>query len=136
MELKEFIRGAIEDIASGIKEADAAISDLGGLVNPGTHVVGNSVPVGSGVRIVSPTPEYVAPRTKLCFDIAVSASEKGEMSGRGGAKIWVVQASVGGSKETRVETVSRLSFDVDVVFPHDRDQVTRAGKVQSPAKNG
>jgi len=67
MDLKDFIVSAISDISSGVSEADEAIKSLGGLVNPGTHKADGG--------------DFVAPRTKLDFDIAVSASSSDENAG-------------------------------------------------------
>lgn len=120
MELKDFIKSAITDISQAVVQADDEIRELGGLVNPGTHTKQSS--------------EFVAPRTTLDFDVAVSAT--GETSGDAGAKakIFVVQASLGGKKTSKSEVISRLSFSLDVVLPHTRDQRERVGKVRLPNK--
>lgn len=120
MELKEFITAAISDISLAVLEADKAIKDLGGLVNPGTHrATGHN------------EDEFIAPRTSLNFDIAVSAS-KAKAGGAGAKmKILVVEANLGGEGELKNETVSRLTFSLDVVLPHDSSQAKRVGKVKT-----
>jgi hypothetical protein len=131
VDLKQFIVSAITDIATAVEEADAAIKDKRGLVNPGTH----RPPAGGQQR---PLPEshrtFVAPRTTLNFDIAVSAdsTEKGDLGGR--ARIWVVEAWIGSESEASNKTVSRLTFSIDVVLPHDPNQFERAGTVRSPSQ--
>lgn len=122
MELKDFIVTAISDISSAVAEADEKIKVSGGLVNPGGH--------DNKMEAPKPT-NFVAPRTKLNFDIAVSASSEGSGSAGAKAKIWVVEASVGTEGKLRSETVSRLTFSLDVVLPHDKDQATRMGKVKT-----
>lgn len=118
MDLKDFISGSIADISEAVKTADVALRDHGGMVNPGTHTsyVGGE--------------NFVAPRTSLNFDVAVSASKKGEGGAEAKAKIFVVEASLGGKGEMSSESVSRLSFTIDVVLPHDPNQKDRVGKVQ------
>ncbi len=116
MQLKDFITSAITDIADAIIEADEAIKEKGGLVNPGIDYadIGGS--------------KYSAPSTKLDFDIAISAKNTGKASTGVRAKIFVVEASLGGEGTLVRENVSRLSFSVDVVFPHDPKQATRIGR--------
>ncbi|MEN9059984.1 hypothetical protein [Ponticoccus litoralis] len=122
MDLKEFIVDAISSISEAVKVSDAAISDLGGLVNPGGHIQGVTGTTSG---------RFVAPRTTLDFDIAVSASKEGSAGGSAKAKIFVVEASVGGDAKLRSETVSRLTFSIDVVLPHDPMQADRIGAVKA-----
>lgn len=117
MDLKDFISGSIGDIAEAVKVADEALRVYGGMVNPGTH----SDNMAGG---------FVAPRTKLDFDVAITASKKGEGGAEAKAKIFVVEASIGGKGEMSSQSVSRLSFSIDVVLPHDPNQKDRIGKVQ------
>lgn len=124
MELKDFIVTAISDISSAVAEADEKIRDVGGLVNPGGYVRTRSAP-----SLIENS--FVAPRTTLNFDIAVSASKEGGGTAEAKAKIWVVEASVGGEGKMRSETVSRLTFSLDVVLPHDPSQAARVGKVKT-----
>lgn len=117
MDLKDFINGSIADIAEAVKAADAALKEHGGMVNPGTHTDN----MGGN---------FVAPRTRLDFDVAITASNRGEGAAEAKAKIFVVEASLGGKGEMSSESVSRLSFSIDVVLPHDPAQKDRIGKVQ------
>ncbi|MEQ8902264.1 MAG: trypco2 family protein [Roseovarius sp.] len=123
MELKDFIVSAITDIANGVKEADSEIYKLGGMVNPGTHIWGD----GGGT-------EFVHHRTKLNFDIAVSATKSGTAEAGAKARIWVVEASIGGGESSTNESVSRLTFSLDVVLPSDAAQEFRIGKVKKPVE--
>ena len=120
MELKDFIVSAITSITDGVAEADAKIKEKGGMVNPGTHQYDENVPT------------FVYPRTTLNFDIAISATQTKDGSAEATAKIWVVEAKLGGGVESKNESVSRLSFSVDVVLPSDKDQIKRIGKVRQP----
>ena len=117
MDLKDFISGSIADIAAAVKTADDILKEYGGMVNPGAHA--DNLAGG-----------FVAPRTKLEFDVAITASKKGEGGAEVKAKIFVVEASLGGKGELSSERVSRLSFSLDVVLPHDVTQKDRVGLVQ------
>ena len=123
MELKEFIVSAITDISNAVKEADESIRPMGGLVNPGGHDL--------RTRESADPSNFVAPRTKLDFDIAVSASKTTDGSASAAAKIWVIEASLAGGGEVKNESVSRLTFSIDVVLPHDITQASRVGRVRS-----
>ena len=126
MELKDFIVSAINDISSAVKEADNEIQLLGGMVNPGTHEV-----------VMGPSKttdyEFVFPRTTLHFDIAVSASTESKKGAKAKTRIWVVEASLDGGEDNKSESVSRLTFSLDVVLPSDSSQTKRLGKVRKPA---
>ena len=122
MDLKDFISGSIVDIAEAVKTADEALKEHGGMVNPGAHT--DNMAGG-----------FAAPRTKLKFDVAVSASKRAEGGTGVKAKIFVVEASLGGEGEMSSESVSRLSFAIDVVLPHDAKQKERVGKVQLSANS-
>lgn len=121
MELKDFIVSAITSLTDGVAEADRAIKSKGGLVNPGTHTTDGKSNTG-----------FVHPRTTLNFDIAISATNtKGGGAGVS-AKILVVEAKLGGSVESKNESVSRLTFELDVVLPSDQSQDARLGPVRKP----
>ncbi|MEL7100670.1 MAG: hypothetical protein AAGM84_17730 [Pseudomonadota bacterium] len=122
MDLRDFVVSAISDISEAVSEADKLVKPLGGIVNPGSNKFR-----GEGKY------EFVASRTSLNFDIAVTASKAGTGEVGGKAKIWVVEAKLGAAAETSNQTVSRLTFSVDVVLPHDSSQLDRVGKVQTKA---
>ena len=120
MNLKDFISNSISEIAEAIQIADKKLEPIGGMANPGTH------------QRHADGGKYVAPRTTLNFDVALTASKAGEGGAGIKASIFVVEASVGGKGEVKNESVSRLSFSVDIVLPHDAKQKDRIGVVQSP----
>lgn len=131
MELKDFVKKVITDLASAVSEADTELRDIKGLVNPGTH----KPKQGEGSARPSTEMEFVSSRTCLNFDIAVSATS--ETAGNGGAKLGVsvLSLDLGGSKSKKSDEVSRISFSIDVVLPAPKDQMDRIGLVASPAKS-
>ena len=105
MELKDFIKGTISDIAMAIKELNDEVSDTGLLVNPDNHEqdkAGNSSFIGDG-RIIK----------DIEFNLSLSASDTTEAGG--GLKINVLRAGI--SNETNNSTVSTIRFSIPVVFP-------------------
>ena len=113
MELKEFITSAISDIADAVVESDVHLKTMGGLVNPGIY----------NKKMNEWT--FEAPRTCLNFDIAVAAQSSGGASGGLRAKIFVVEANLSGEKGAMESSSSRLTFSLEVVLPHDKNQKER-----------
>lgn len=121
MELKDFIVSAITSLTEGVVEADSVVKDKGGMVNPGTHQHDGTS-----------NKNFVRPRTTLNFDIAISAASTKSGDAGASAKIWVIEAKLGGGAESQNESVSRLTFSLDVVLPSDSSQDDRVGKVRVP----
>jgi hypothetical protein len=119
MDLKDFISNSISEIAEAIQIADEKLKPIGGMANPGTHTD----------KMVG---RFVAPRTTLNFDVALSASKIGEGGAGVKGSIFVVEASLGGKGKMSSETISRLSFSLDIVLPQDDMQIERVGVVQRP----
>jgi hypothetical protein len=123
MDLKEFIRESIVEIAAAICEADDEIKPRGGLVNPGA----NTLDTPTGPRSTS----FVRPRTTLKFDIAVTSRDEKDIDGKISGRIAVISASIGSDSKSTSESASRLRFEIDVVFPADPEQKDRLGLVQN-----
>lgn len=116
MNLKDFIVSTITEISEGVTEADEKLKDAGGLVNPSTYSNDNQI----------------AARTTLNFDIALSAKQDKEGGADAKVGLWVVDASLGGKVSHANESISRLSFSIDVVLPYDQFQFARTPFVEDP----
>lgn len=108
MELKEFIKTAITDIASAVSELQAEL-DNGAIVNPtlpqgenGKHLL-----IGDEVRAIE----------KLNFDVAVTVAESMGIEGGAKAGISIFGAKVGSESSAKTESASRLAFSIPVVLP-------------------
>ncbi len=100
MELKEFIEQTINSVIEGVS---AAQNNHGGYVN-------NEESVGSHPR----------QSRNINFDIAVTVEEQ-KQSGVGG-KISVWKSSVSGAvdESSNNQTVSKIKFDVPVMYPRGK----------------
>ena len=111
-ELKDFVKEAIVQICSAIKEAGDDVTTLGGKVNPMPYGEGRELSQAQFIRC-----QGNGLMSFLEFDIAVTAThQEGKKAGIG-----VLFASIGGSiqedRKKSAETVSRLSFKVPISFP-------------------
>lgn len=106
MELKDFIRVSLEQIAGGVHGAQTLVQGLGGYVNP----------------IYSRTDEVLKRVQNVEFDVAIVVSESSNTEG--GAKVTVFGSSIGGKVEdgNKAETSSRLKFTVPVQLPLSRPE--------------
>lgn len=105
MELKDFIKGTISDIAIAIKELNDEKSDMGLLVNPNNYdriVKDEFSMIGDG-RIVK----------DIEFNLSISASDTTEAGG--GIKINVLKAGI--NNEISNSTISAIKFSIPVVLP-------------------
>jgi hypothetical protein len=105
MELKDFVKGTISDIALAIKELNDEKSNIGLLVNPNNYdqIKANEfLFIGDG-RLVK----------DVEFNLSISASDTTEAGGS--LKINVLKAGI--SNEANNSTVSTIRFSIPVVFP-------------------
>jgi hypothetical protein len=86
VELKEFVRDVLVQIAEGVREADAGVSAAGGVASPATHFG----PVANAREIHFATMDTGAPVFLVDFDVAITVAEG---------------SSVGGDARLRIATI-------------------------------
>ena len=107
MQLDEFVKNTLEQIITGVREAQKAVAGHGAAVNPGVR----STPTG---RMVHETGTILQ---DVEFDVALTVTET-DKSGAGlrvGVP-WIGGQVEGGSNRQHSE-VSRIKFVVRVAFP-------------------
>ncbi|MGD0078045.1 MAG: trypco2 family protein [Sedimentisphaerales bacterium] len=87
MQLKEFVSETIKQIIEGVKDAQQAAQTKGAVVVPYSQV-----------------------EEKIEFDVAVTAVEGTETSGKAGISVWSIGAGVSGKSESSTSTLSRIKF--------------------------
>lgn len=115
MELKDFIKNTLLDIAAAMKETNED-KTTNMIVNPSTMFKAesnapyttNSVADKNGLRYIQ----------KIQFDVAVTSS--GAIQGKAGAGINVVGVQIGGGGEVKDEhsNVSHIKFEIPVALPN------------------
>lgn len=108
MELKEFIKTAINNITEAVSDLQKEL-DNGTVVNP-TLLQGDrgkSIMINNEFRMIE----------RLNFDVAVTASESSGLEGGAKAGISIFGAKVGTETNAKTENVSRLTFSIPLVLP-------------------
>ncbi len=117
MELKDFVKHSILDIAKGIKEAneEALEGDIGLIVNP--------CPIyfrSAGHVEYAPGGKKDG-RTKhvemIKFDVAVTTSGSATAEGGGGINVAGIKLGASGEVTDEKENGSRIKFEIPVVMP-------------------
>lgn len=114
MELKEFIKTALTDIVTAVKETQESVQDFA-TIAPLTEG-------GNNVTHVK-TPKGYAGISSIDFDVAVTTdATEGAVSGRKGGITVAGLFSIGGNgkEETaeRFQNVSRIKFTIPALLPH------------------
>lgn len=105
MELKDFIKGTISDIANSVIELNDEFKDMDIVINPIAETVGGQKEYiyytdGRQIRDIE-------------FNLSVAASETKEVGG--GLHINVLKAGI--NNESNNQTVSTLKFSISLVLP-------------------
>lgn len=110
MELKEFIKGVIEDVTNAVKESQDNL-DNGAIISPINSKANEIIRSTRGDLKIS----YID------FEVAVTAGTSIGVNGEIGGGIKVLSSFIGsridaGNKETN-ENVSKVKFSIPVVYP-------------------
>jgi hypothetical protein len=108
MELREFVAETLIAIQEGVRDAILGIDErkVTGKVNPVWNV-------DPGAKV--DWRDYVQ---SVEFDVAVTATDKAEATGKGGIKVLTIaEFGAEGSKSTERSTVSRIKFSIPIVPP-------------------
>lgn len=117
MNLSEFIKETLVEIAKGANEADSAYREMGrGRVNPrGRYHFEGLASMSSGEGRLA----HSVPVTSVNFKLKVELEEKHEVNGGISGALKVISASLAASKEKNETSVQEISFSVPVVLPSD-----------------
>ncbi len=115
MELKEFIRETLAQIAAGVEGAQTEVRDAGGFVNP-AHRVGKqeqdkshfgSLTSGQNIFLVD-------------FDVTVTVIEATETEGKAKLNVaGLLNLGTGGQSNASSTATNRISFKVPLAMPVD-----------------
>lgn len=111
MELKEFIKQTLVDIASGINEAQEEFEKLNACINP-THYYKYNNEYNIAYKGDLPVPVQ-----EIQFEVGLTNSTGGGKEG--GLGVVLGQFSIGGKSNTteNKEAITKIKFSVPVVFP-------------------
>ena len=111
MELKEFVKTAIQDITNAVSELQSELKN-GSIVSPSMpSAIANSTVMdpdnGSINRKIS----------NIDFDVALTVGGSGTIESGGKVGIQIFSAKIGGENKSHTENVSRITFTIPVVLP-------------------
>lgn len=111
MELKEFVKTAIQDITNAVSELQSELKN-GSIVSPSMpSAIANSTVMdpdnGSINRKIS----------NIDFDVALTVGDSGTIESGGKVGIQIFSAKIGGENKSHTEDVSRITFSIPVVLP-------------------
>ena len=111
MELKEFVKTAIQDITNAVSELQSELKN-GSIVSPSMpSTIANSTVMdpdnGSINRKIS----------NIDFDVALTVGDSGTIESCGKVGIQIFSAKIGGENKSHTEDVSRITFSIPVVLP-------------------
>ncbi len=117
MELKDFIKEAIKDIAEAINESNTELSELGVISNPSNVSLDEREDIYGYMYLNSDSDKKTRPVHLLKFDVAVSITQK--ENGKEGIGVKALGISLGkeGEKIDELNNSSRLKFNVPIAFP-------------------
>lgn len=110
MELKDFVKTAINDITSAVSELQNELQN-GAIVSPSMP---NAI---SNVTIKDPKTKCNGKITNIDFDVATTVETSDKVEAGGGIGIQIFSAKIENNNEERTGNVSRIAFSIPVVLP-------------------
>jgi hypothetical protein len=113
MELSTFITETLNALNKGIKDAQSFALENGAVVNPVNH---SSKPYGESTVAINGV-KGAREVSEVNFDIAVSVGKNSTNDMQGGINVYSIKLGATKNDTEKNETVSRIRFTVNVVFP-------------------
>lgn len=108
MELKEFIKAAINDITDAVSELQAELHNDAVVSPPMPYPIAlKTIKQDGKDRLIS----------NIDFEVSVTVGNTDTCEGHAKAGIQIFSARISGGNEERSENVSRLSFSIPVLYP-------------------
>jgi Trypsin-co-occurring domain 2 len=120
MDLKDFIKETITDVASAITELQIELEQSGVIINPPVDFKDSSV-------FEPDSSSHTFRRIQTIeFDVAVTAASETSGGGKGGLKVLSFEAGAEGKHSRQNEQVSRVRFSIPLVLsPSSAEEGTR-----------
>jgi len=110
MNLRDFVKETLVEIAEGVDSANDALKGKGAFVNPVkiTHRTGQAV-------------QHTRQLHEVEFDVAVTAEEGKETKGGIGIMVGSIGLGAQGRSETSGSTHSRVKFTIPMLLPNPKE---------------
>jgi hypothetical protein len=116
MELQDFIKNTLVQIARGIESAAAELKGSKAMVNP-RNVATAHVEDGNVYGYLNTQKKFYKVVQKIDFDVAVTAEKTKETKGGLGISVGSINVGTQGRSENAGSTISRIRFSVPMVLP-------------------
>ena len=119
MELKDFIRETLVQVAQGIEQASDELKNSTAAVNP-KNVIINYSENARHYGVLDQNPEELPPARlveAIEFDVAVHATEGSEASAKAGISVGSIGLGGKGSSSETKTSESRIQFRIPMVLP-------------------
>ena len=131
MQLNEFVRDVLVQIAQGVRDADTKVAEAGGVASSATQLG----PASAARETHFATLENGAPVFLVDFDVAVSVSEATEGGANAALRIATIFSAGAGTKgEETTATVSRVRFKVPLALPVNAQSEARVVEAKKKMK--
>ncbi len=120
MELHEFITETLVQISKGIENANSALQDSTGIVNPRNVIINHSQHADFYAEIDNEENERRRKVEKIAFDVAVTVTKGTET--KGGIGIAVGSIGLGSHGKSEAENVlqNRIKFSIPMALPNGK----------------
>lgn len=122
MNLSDYINIALEEIARGIKKADATYKTMGGRVLTETNSTIEGIP---HIADMVQRKACYRPISNIHFKVCVEMQETEDVQGEVRGTLKIVSASKTEHGQQRTTQLQELSFDVPVLLPSDQKQTDK-----------
>lgn len=123
MDLKEFVRETLVQIAAGVKDAQSEVRTLGGIVNPATQ---NPSTSGSSYFASVDDLHHVF---LVDFDVAVTVAENTGTNAHAKLNVaTILTLGAGGQSANSSAATNRLTFKVPLALPLDEPSHTKLSR--------
>ena len=116
MDLKDFIKEVINAITNATNELKSELYETGVIINPPTNGGSNNTFEVGG------TQHTLRRVQNIEFDLALTTSTSTTGGGKGGLKIFVVEANVGVTHARTNEEASRVKFSIPLALPPSQQE--------------
>jgi hypothetical protein len=121
MNLRDFIRETLTEIADGVAEADEKVAARGGAVNPRNVVTNKSGEGPYGFCIEDRKAKYHPAVESIEFDVVVSAAEGKETKGGIGVHVGAIGIGSAGKSDQASSSQSRIKFRIPMLLPSSKN---------------
>lgn len=114
MELSDYIKLTLDEIAEGVRKANESLGKDGGRVLTGTRMVIEGVP------FMRELGDIVSPIIQVSFRVGVEVEEQSKKGGKLNGSLKVVSTDIETIKKDGRKSIQEITFEVPLILPAER----------------